>query len=147
MKKFGIITLILLVSVFVLQSSKSHYPNDNEETGIQFTSGKWAEILQKAKEENKLIFLDAYASWCGPCKMMNKRVFSKEKIGKFYNKNFINVKIDMEKGEGPQLARTYKVRAYPSLYFIDHNGNVKLSAIGYQPPDKFLAMGKRALRK
>ena len=48
-----------------------------------------------------MIFLDAYASWCGPCKMLQKNVFTKKAVGDFYNSKFINVKMDMEKGEGP----------------------------------------------
>jgi uncharacterized protein YyaL (SSP411 family) len=59
----------------------------------------------KAKKENKLIFVDAYASWCGPCKLMVKNIFPLKTVGDYYNSHFINAKIDMEKGEGIELAK------------------------------------------
>ncbi len=122
--------------------------NQNDEnTGIEFFEGSWQEILEKAKEEDKLIFLDAYASWCGPCKAMQKKVFPGEKVGEYFNTHFINVKIDMEKGEGPALSVKYRVTAYPSLYFIDHTGKVVTSALGYHNVNKLLRLGADALKK
>jgi len=69
--------------------------------GINFVENKsWKEVLAMAREKNKLIFLDAYASWCGPCKYLQRDVFTDEEVGKFFNDVFINVKMDMEQGEG-----------------------------------------------
>jgi thioredoxin 1 len=118
---------------------------DNEE-GLVFFKGTWQETLEKAEKEDKLIFLDAYASWCGPCKAMQQNVFPTQKLGEFYNANFINVKIDMEKGEGPALSAKYGVRAYPSLFFIDSDGQVVKSALGYQNVNKLLKLGEDALK-
>ena len=70
-------------------SDNAQATTDEETDGIQFFTGTWDEALEKAKEENKLIFLDAYASWCGPCKRMSKSVFTDEKVGEFFNANFI----------------------------------------------------------
>ncbi|MBC8153188.1 MAG: thioredoxin family protein [Bacteroidetes bacterium] len=118
--------------------------------GIQFEETSWKEVLKKAKAEQKIIFLDAYASWCGPCKMLQKNVFTKKEVGDYFNKQFINVKMDMEKGEGPALARTYPLEAYPTLLFIDGNGRVMKKVIGYQSPEQLLSIGqslkKSALR-
>ncbi|HMZ23915.1 MAG TPA: DUF255 domain-containing protein, partial [Saprospiraceae bacterium] len=69
--------------------------------GMTFETGNWASILKKAKKEKKLIYLDAYTSWCGPCKMMKKNVFPDAAVGEYFNANFVNAQIDMEKGEGP----------------------------------------------
>lgn len=68
--------------------------------GVRFESLTFEEALQKAKEENRWIFLDAYTSWCGPCKVMAEQVFTLAKAGVFFNSRFVNVKYDMEKGEG-----------------------------------------------
>lgn len=111
---------------------------------MKFQNGDWEEILAKAADHDKIIFVDAYADWCGPCKMMDKNVFSDVSVGEYYNENFINVKIDMEKGEGPGLARKYKVRAYPSFLFVDGNGDLVHRGIGYQPVEQFLALGQAA---
>lgn len=112
---------------------------------MKFAHGDWNDVLDRALSQNKIIFVDAYTDWCGPCKMMAKNVFTDSEIGDFYNKNFLNVKIDMEKGEGPGLAQMYNVRAYPTFLFIDGNGNLIHRGIGYQQPDKFMELGKTAL--
>lgn len=100
------------------------------DTGIQFVDLPWAKVLEKAKKEKKIIFFDAYASWCGPCKAMQKNVFTQSEVGAFFNANFINVKKDMEIGEGPQLASRYPIEGYPTLFFIDGNGKVVTSHLG-----------------
>jgi len=112
--------------------------------GIQFEQAAWSDILTKAKFEKKIIFVDAYTEWCGPCKMMTAKVFSQAKVAEYFNDNFINVKIDMEKGEGPALSEKYSVIAYPTLLFIDGNGNIVHRAVGYHDTNKFLALGETA---
>ncbi|WP_420151633.1 thioredoxin family protein [Spirosoma sp.] len=114
----------------------------NSGEGIQFTESSWKEILKKAKAEKKVIFLDAYASWCGPCKMLQKNVFTKKEVGDFYNSKFINVKMDMEKGEGPALSQVYPLEAYPTLLYIDGNGKVLKKVLGYHSPEELIAIGK-----
>lgn len=113
--------------------------------GIQFESISLEEAMKEAKSSNKLIFLDAYASWCGPCKWMDAHTFQDEKVGEFYNDNFINLKIDMEKGEGPNIARKYKVTAYPTLFFINKDGEVEKKILGAKPAKEFLEIGKNLL--
>ena len=112
------------------------------EPGIQFTDAAWKTHLAKAKAENKLVFLDAYTSWCGPCKMLQKNVFTQSTVGDFFNKEFINVKVDMEKGEGPDLALQYPLEGYPTLFFIDGDGKVVKKVLGYISPEELLAIGK-----
>ncbi|GAB3930246.1 hypothetical protein GCM10028804_39730 [Larkinella terrae] len=112
------------------------------EPGIQFSEASWKAQLEKAKAENKLVFLDAYTSWCGPCKMLQKNVFTQPAVGEFFNKEFVNVKIDMEKGEGPELALQYPLEGYPTLLFIDGDGKVVKKVLGYQSPEQLLAIAK-----
>lgn len=119
---------------------KKAKPAENE--GIQFTDAAWAAVVKKAKAENKIIFLDAYASWCGPCKLLQKNVFTRADVGDLFNKNFINVKVDMERGEGPHLARQFPLEAYPTLFFIEPNGKIIKKVIGYQTPEALIAIGK-----
>ena len=106
--------------------------------GIQFQNASWEEILKKASDEKKIIFVDAYAVWCGPCKMMDKNVFSDPEVGEYFNKNFINAKIDMEKGEGISLAQRYEVRAYPTFLFVNGEGDLVHRAVGYLASDDFI---------
>lgn len=112
---------------------------------IDFRYEGWEDLLAKASAENKLIFLDAYASWCGPCKAMDRNVFTEPEVGSFYNANFVNAKIDMEVGEGPDLAQRYQVQVYPTFLFINGNGEIVHRAVGYQAPEDFLVLGATAL--
>jgi thioredoxin 1 len=89
------------------------------------------EAIAKAKAENKPIFFDAYASWCGPCKYMDAYIFTRPDIGDFFNNNFICVRMDMEKGEGPELKKRYtSVDGYPSFLFLGSDGNVIKTLLG-----------------
>lgn len=112
--------------------------------GMTFETGNWASILKKAKKGEKLIYLDAYTSWCGPCKMMKKNVFPDASVGEYFNANFVNAQIDMEKGEGPGLAKKYNVNAYPTHLFVDANGDLVHVGLGYRDPAGFIELGKEA---
>ena len=113
--------------------------------GIQFEHGDWASVKAKAQQEEKTIFIDFYTSWCGPCKMMTKNIFPLEKVGQFYNENFICYKLDAEKGEGIALAKKYGVKAYPTYIFADANGEFLHLGTGSMPADGFIKVGKEAL--
>ncbi len=116
-------------------------------TGIDFFKGSWDEALKLAQEEDKIIFVDAYAVWCGPCKRMAKNVFTDQKVGDFYNSNFVNVKMDMERGEGPEFGKKYPVAAFPTLYFIDGDGEVVTQSRGALDVEAFLKLGETALSR
>lgn len=113
--------------------------------GISFTEfNTWSEVLAKAAAEDKLIFMDAYTTWCGPCKMMNSNIFPLEDVGAFFNTHFINVKVDMEKGEGIELAKRYAVNAYPTFLFVSAEGKLVHKGLGYQEVESFLDLGQAA---
>ena len=113
--------------------------------GIEFTSGTWAEIQAKAKEANKPIFIDVYTSWCGPCKKMAKETFTQPEAGEFFNANFINYKIDAEKGEGIEIAKKYQVTSYPTCLFIAPSGKTVSMFLGYKTVPLLLREGKKAV--
>ncbi len=114
-------------------------------TGMTFVEKPFADLLAQAKAEDKVIFIDAYTTWCGPCKMMAAKVFPLEAVGEVYNERFINAKFDMEKGEGPGLAQRYSVAAYPTYLFIDGKGDIVHKGLGYIPQDAFLALADAAI--
>jgi len=135
MKKWTLLALSLLFTIVVSQA----------QDGIAFEQQSWDDILAKASKNNKVIFLDAYASWCGPCKMMSRKVFTDDSVADFYNSKFVNAKIDMEKGEGVELAQKYQVQAYPTLLYINGEGEVVHRAVGYHDADGFVELGGKAL--
>lgn len=127
----------ILVSIGLISLSFISKPLVDED-GIQFEDVSFKEALDRAKSEDKLIFIDAYADWCKPCKWMESNTFSDKEVGEAFNKNFINLKIDMEKGEGPDIARKYQVRAYPTMLLINGEGEVIKRILGAKKKDDFL---------
>jgi thiol-disulfide isomerase/thioredoxin len=123
--------------------SFSSYASDNK--GIEFKEGSWSEILNEAKKQNKLIFIDIYTTWCGPCKMMSAKVFTVNIIGEKFNESFVNFKIDAEKGEGIELAKKYAIAAYPTYLFVNGNGDLVYRAMGAMPAEKFIVEADKAL--
>jgi thioredoxin 1 len=129
--------------LLVLFTATSFAPaNDDPKAGIQFTEARWADVLKQAKAQKKVIFLDAYASWCGPCKLLQKNTFTQKSVGDVFNKKFINVKMDMEKGEGPALSQVYPLEGYPTLLFIDGSGRVVKRVMGYMGADDLIDVAK-----
>ncbi|REC49456.1 thioredoxin fold domain-containing protein [Chryseobacterium pennipullorum] len=109
---------------------------------IQFQDLPFKDIIAKAKKEKKLVFVDAYASWCGPCKMMEKNVFTQKEVGEYFNTSFINARFDMEKGEGREIASKFGVRSYPTYLFLNGEGELVSRNTGYMDAGLFVAMAQ-----
>ncbi len=133
-------SILSMLFIMVIMSSQAQ-----TDGGIQFTQGSWDAIKQLAKDQNKPIFIDCYTSWCGPCKMLSKKVFTQPQVGQLFNDHFINFKIDMEKGEGPALKSQYKVAAYPTLIWVDANGNELHKSVGAPNADELLQLATQVL--
>jgi thioredoxin-related protein len=110
---------------------------DHNNTGIKWVEGlSWEQILQKAKTENKYIFIDCFATWCGPCKAMDKNVYPDEKAGAAINDKFIAVKVQMDQTDkddqrvkawykdAKALDDKYKIDAFPTLLFFSFDGSL-----------------------
>ncbi len=115
--------------------------------GIEFFEGQFNDALQKARTENKLIFVDAYADWCGPCKRMAKLVFTQEVVGNYYNENFINVKMNVETPQGKSFRKEYPLSSLPTLFFINGDGEVVHKAVGGKSEDQLINLGNVAKSK
>jgi thioredoxin 1 len=143
---FAIFSVVYLNSVTFGQQTGNTTTSQNTFT-FNFYEGTFDQALKEAAKKKKVIFVDAYTTWCGPCKMLNNSTFKDVKAGEFFNENFINIKIDMEKGEGPAFAMKYSVRAYPTLLFINAKGEVVHKTLGYKDADMLTEEGKIALAK
>lgn len=110
----NIISKILVVVLFCTATFSGLYAQ-----GIAFNNDSFSAAVKAAAQERKLVFMDCYTSWCGPCKALARDVFTNDTVGDFFNKHFVCVKVDMEKEDGPELARRFQVRAYPTLLFIN----------------------------
>lgn len=112
--------------------------------GVDFRHISFAEALGQAKADGKMVFMDCYTSWCGPCKYMAEQVFTLEKAGAYFNPKYINIKVDMEKGEGKELAERYGVQAFPTFLLINAAGQVKGKVEGAGQLDEFISRLEKA---
>jgi thioredoxin-related protein len=125
--------------------------------GIQFEKGlTWNQIQEKAKKENKYIFVDCYATWCGPCKMMDEKVYPLKEVGDYYNAHFISVKVQMDKTDKDDslvkkwyrdasiLQNTYSITAFPSFLFFSANGDPVHKVVGSMSAENFIALAHDA---
>lgn len=126
--------------------------------GITFEEGlSWQQIKDKAKTEGKYIFIDCFATWCGPCKKMDKEVYPSEKVGTFFNDKFIAVKLQMDttKQDSEQVRnwhttafvfkQQYNIKSFPTYLFFSPDGKIVTKHTGYQKPDDFIASANNAL--
>jgi thioredoxin 1 len=121
--------------------------NTKADKGIQFIEANWNKALQEAKKQKKMIFIDAYTSWCGPCRMLKQNTFTDKAVGDYFNKNFINIALDMEQGDGIAFAEKYQIRAYPTLLIIDADQTSTSVSEGYINPSQLLEFGKYVINK
>ena len=148
--------LIILTPIFVRSQENSHLGDSSK--GIFFQHQlTWKQIRKKAREENKYIFLDCYASWCGPCKEMEKVIYPLDSVGKFINKYFISAKVQMDSAKSDdavtrswysdahQIMNEYRIWEYPTFIFLSPNGEIVHRGIGYQEPADFISLAAKAL--
>lgn len=107
----------------------------------------WKEIIEKAKAEKKLIFVDCYTDWCAPCKYLAAEVFTQDKVADFFNKNFVNAKFEMEKDADAAVVNSlFKITAYPTLLFVDPvTENLAHRLVGGGKADWLIAAGQTAM--
>ena len=120
---------------------------DAQNRSISFEQTKeWKKVLKKAKKEKKLIFVDCYTSWCGPCKMLANKVFTQDAVADFFNATFVNAKYDMEKdADGVMLKEKFGVKAFPTLVFVDPSTQAVVhKMVGAGTADWLIAGGKAA---
>ncbi len=129
-----LITLLLFISGNFAAENKWHSFNDG---------------LAKADKENKMILIDFYADWCHWCKVMDQKTFQDKQVSKKLAERFVTIKLDAEDARStvkyknetfsnPQLTRAFGVTGFPSLAFLDSNGNVITLVPGYVPPENFI---------
>ncbi|WP_233556911.1 thioredoxin family protein [Odoribacter sp. AF15-53] len=113
--------VFVFVCMFVIESvfAQTHFQDLTFEKAIE-----------KAKAENKYVFIDCYTVWCGPCKMMAEKILPLEDVGKYMNERFVCIKLDMEKGEGREIARKYHVTAYPTFLILKTDQSLVHRVVG-----------------
>lgn len=117
-KKLFILTCLLFVSAFSMAG------------GISFQNLSLQEALNEAEKQDKLVFIDVYATWCGPCKYLSANVFTDEDLGAYMNEHFISLKLDGEKGDGLSLMDKHELTSYPTMLLMNSEGEVLKKIVG-----------------
>ncbi len=149
---FTAISVVTLFMVFAfvpkttISPAKSVISKTTDE-GIIFVESDWKKALAEAKKQNKPIFLDAYTTWCGPCRMLKQHTFTDKAVTEYFNKNFINIALDMEKGDGLAVAEKYQIKAYPTLIITDADQKSVSVSEGYIGPGELMQFGKYVIDK
>jgi len=119
------------MTVSDVESNTSTKFEEATEEGVKFVHKDWSDIIELARKEDKLIFMDCYTSWCGPCKMLAKNVFPQKELGDYFNENFISVKYDMEKEVSQELSDQLNVKLYPTLLILNADGEELDRIVGF----------------
>ena len=141
--RLGILACILTLPLWTACTR----PNEDQNQGMEFFDGSFDDALALADQEAKLVFVDAYTMWCGPCIVMQETVFPLPEVGEYFNEKFVNLKLDIENEEqnGPELGTRYKIGVVPTYLILDTEGNELGRATGGASPSQFISMISRAL--
>jgi thioredoxin-related protein len=144
-----IVKIIMMIIVYM--------PLNTIAQGIQFEEGlNWEQVQAKAKKLSKSIFVDCYATWCGPCKEMDKTVFTDASVGKYMNDSFISLRVQMDSTTNDvtnikllyPLAKTftekYQIASLPTFLFFSSNGTLLHKGIGGKTTKSFNLLIKDA---
>ncbi|SDF79303.1 thioredoxin family protein [Chitinophaga filiformis] len=154
--RINLTKLLLLTGVLLtglascIHAGDKHPPRlqtitSRSENGIAFIEDNWDAAQKKAKTDKRLIFVDAYATWCGPCKLLKTTTFKDEATAAFFNDHFVNLSLNVEKGKGPDLATSWKIQGLPTLLVLDASGKILDQSVGYLKAEDLLAWGKQVL--
>ena len=137
--------LFLIFGTKSLLYNKTNETLFESETKVVFTKLSFSESLKQAKLENKLIFVDFYTVWCPPCIKFHNEVLNNEEVASVMNKNFVNAKYDLYKGEGIQLKDKYNVYYVPRFLILDSNGAIieDISTDSILTKDRMISISKK----
>ena len=133
--KIGILAFFLFNSIAVISFAQIEFTEIKDGKG-------WKELIKKSESSGIPVFLDIYATWCGPCKYLDREVYTDSTVAEVYNKLFLNARIDGESEFGRQLVQRYELHAYPTMYFIDSNEKILSSIVGVREAGPLAETGK-----
>lgn len=104
---------------------------------VRFLDSSTDAVRKEAIAQKKLVLIDLYATWCGPCKAMERDVFSKKEVGDFMAKYFVAAKYDIDKPTGKELAQKHAVRSIPTYLIFNTDGDLLGRITGSMPAKEF----------
>jgi len=131
--------------VTVMSSFKANAQQSASGKEIKFTTKTYKEVLALARTSHKGVFVDAFATWCSPCKELRKTTFRDAKAAAYFNKHFINYSVDVEKGEGTELAKNWQIEGLPTLLILDDHGKVLANHTGFVDGNGLIQFAQEAV--
>ena len=142
----GILLMIILTSCSVTKPTASNVIEPEHNFAFDFIESEdLSAILKQAKAQNKLVFVDVYTTWCLPCKMMDRDVFTHKETADAINSKFISYRVDAEQDNGLIVSFNYDVTKFPTLLFLDAEGEVLERKEGAAYHEELLALAQSAL--
>ena len=142
--RFFLVSLAF-VMLIISCGSKSKVVKNRVINNIEFVSNidyTLTEVIEMATAQDKKVFVDFYADWCLPCKILDEEVFSQKPVYSYFNKNFINYKVDIEKANGANLKLMYGAEELPTLLFLNEKGSVVNRNDGQLSVDYIMSMAR-----
>lgn len=133
--RLWLVLLIFSISTLPLHELRA----GEDDKGVKFFKGSWAELSAEAKKTGKPFFVDFWAPWCGPCRMLNTTTFIDPNVVDYSAKNFLAYKLNVDQGEGRSLGGKYQISSIPAIVFFNSEGEEIGREVGYRNGEQFLA--------
>ncbi|MCK4880659.1 MAG: thioredoxin family protein, partial [Bacteroidales bacterium] len=95
-------------------------------------------VQKKASDQMLMLYVDVYATWCGPCKMMDSEVYTDQSVADYMNAHYVSVRMDGESDWGRIYASEQQLEGYPSMFIFSDDGERVSKIVGFTPAEELI---------
>ena len=117
------------------------------EAQVKWVEGSTDQVRELAVKADKLVFIDLYADWCGPCRMMEERVFKREEVGDYFDRHFVAAKYNVDRPTGRALMQRYGRGSIPFYLILNTEGELLGTILGAYPTEEFMQHLERIVKR
>lgn len=141
MKKGILLGILVASSCFLSCQGHSSTKNIPDEERVEMAPNEVVEVPSYKIEDGKIIptdgkpmIVDFSATWCPPCRQL-KPIF--EKLAEDFRGRITFLTIDVD--DNPELAQAYGVTNIPMMIFLNKDGQIQNTIVGFQDRGQLLA--------